>query len=97
MNYEIVILDSVYYELDEAIDYYELKQLNLGKRLYLDFKESLKSISHSPELYEKKHQNFRQLKLKIFPYFLVFEVIKSQIIVYRFFHAKRNPKRKFKF
>ncbi len=96
MIYEILVPESVYLELKEAVSYYESKQRNLGLNFVLSWETAMEHIKVSPLLYQKKNKRLRTIKLNRFPYLIVFEVIGYKIYVFRLTHAKRNPKKVFK-
>ncbi len=96
MIYQVEILDEVFYDIEEVIVYYDLLVLGLGMRFYKEFQETINIISINPNLFNKKRKNYRQVKMKKFPFLIVYELESNKIIVSRLFHAKRNPKYKFK-
>jgi plasmid stabilization system protein ParE len=49
-----------------------------------------------PEYFGKIRKNVRQAALKRFPYVIVYEIIKAEVVVFAVFHTRRNPKLKFK-
>ena len=80
----------------EAYDWYELQQPGLGDLFLLDVESCYDKLEAWPIAYIKIKRNFRQIVLKTFPYVLVFEVIKNEVIVYAVFHTSRSPRKKFK-
>jgi toxin ParE1/3/4 len=96
MNYYVLIYDEVYYDIEKAIVYYDLRSSGLGDRFYKEFQETVKIISHSPFSYQIRRKNYRELKMKIFPFSLIYEVGDGKIHINRLFHLKRNPRKKYK-
>jgi hypothetical protein len=96
MKYEVIIPHGVYEELNEAALYFESKQIDLGVKFLLDWEASMKLLKATPLHYQKKHKEFRSIKLSNFPYLLVFEIEGKKIVVYRLAHARKNPKKIFK-
>ena len=74
-----------------AFQYYESKQIGLGKQLELELDLMITQLSKNPLLYQQKYKTYREALLKKFPYFLVYEIIEKQVIIYSFFHTSRNP------
>ena len=65
--------------------------------LFLDELESYyDKLEALPLAYNKIRKNFRQAVLHKFPYVIVFEIIKKEVVIYSIFHTSRNPKKKFK-
>lgn len=96
MIYNVEILEEVFYDVEAAILYYDLRVAGLGMRFYLKFQDAINAISVTPYLFQRTLKNYRQVKVKGFPFHIVYEVEEERIIVSRLFHAKRNPKSKFK-
>lgn len=91
MKYQLQILEEVYKEIDEAGDYYFLQQPGLEMKLFKDWEQAVQDILESPEGFQKQRKNFRQILLKNFPYIIVYEILDSYIIIYRFINAKKHP------
>jgi toxin ParE1/3/4 len=53
-------------------------------------------IEQQPVLYAKINKNFRQIILRRFPYVIVFEILKGEVVVYAVFPTSRSPRKKFK-
>ena len=96
MKYSLVIRDKAFSELEDAYSWYEQQQKGLGELFLSEFKEYSKIIQSSPESFEKKYKDFRELLLKTFPYFIVYQIDKNTVVVFSVFHTSRNPKRKYK-
>lgn len=80
----------------EAYDWYEEQSNGLGEIFLSELDRCYKKIEVQPTLYGKAKKNFRQIKLKRFPYVVVYEIIKSEVIVFAVFHTSRSPKHKFR-
>lgn len=96
MKYSLLIHDLALNELKDAMDYYENVTPSLSEKLLKEFNEAVLYIEQKPQLFQRKFRQFRQLKLQRFPYYVVYRIEEDIIAVYRFFHAKRNPKRKYR-
>lgn len=79
-----------------AYDWYEEQQLGLGELFLTELDVCYDKLETLPAVYAKIKKNFRQIILKTFPYVVVFEIIKNEVIVYAVFHTSLNPKKKFK-
>jgi hypothetical protein len=94
MKYSILIHDLALSELKEAVLYYEDLVPLLGEKLLNEFNEVVRFMEVSPLMFQQKFDQYRQIKLKKFPYFVVYKTEGDVIAVYRFFHAKRRPIKK---
>jgi hypothetical protein len=95
VRYQLVILEEVFTELNEAALYYEERQFSLGRALVDEFELAIARILKNPEGYEKKYKNFRQSLLNRFPYLVLFEIDENHIVIYRFINARRHPKKRY--
>lgn len=95
MTYKVIIPQSLYLELNDAALYYESKSKGLGVSFVLHWEDAMGELKHNPEHYQRKHKDFRGIKLKKFPYVLIFEIIENKVYVYRLIHAHSNPKKMF--
>ena len=96
MKFRLVISNSAYSDLEEAIGYYEIKVKGLGKRMEGDFWKSVELIQKRPLAYRIKYKYCRQLMLRKFPYAIVYEIFDKEIVIYRVAHLKMEPKKRYK-
>ena len=80
----------------EAYDWYELQRTGLGEEFLSELDGIYHKLQTHPEYFGKLKKNFRQAALKRFPFVIVFEIIKTEVVVFAVFHTSRNPKYKFK-
>lgn len=80
----------------EGYVWYEEQRTGLGEEFLQELEKVLIKIKVHPEYFGKIRKSFRQAALKRFPYVVVFEEIKSEIVVFAVFHTRRNPKLKFR-
>jgi len=79
----------------DAYQWYEVQSKGLGEHFLAELESSLKKIQTTPTANGKVNKNYRQGKLLRFPYVIVYEIIRTEIIVFSIFHTKRNPRQKF--
>ncbi|MEO8150422.1 MAG: type II toxin-antitoxin system RelE/ParE family toxin [Bacteroidia bacterium] len=90
--------EKAHFEYIESYRWYELRQKGLGDRFMNCVEERLIQISTNPEFYPKRHGNFREVKVRDFPYSIVYELLKKKNLIHiaAIYHNKRNPKHKFR-
>lgn len=81
--------------MHDSYKYYESQKLNLGEEFIEEVEKLFLTIKLNPLLFSAIQQPYHQAPLKRFPFVIVYQVIKKDIIVYAVFHTKRNPKRKY--
>ena len=87
MNYTIVVLEEVYEEVNTAALWYQEKKEGLGYRMLDEWETAIETISNNPESFQKQYLQFRHIQLKHFPYILVYEIKKEEIIIFRFING----------
>ena len=96
MSYTLVVYNTGDDDIAEAYSWYEQQKKGLGDEFLLALAECCSRIFNYPHVFQLKHKHFRQAGLKRFPYVVVYEIVKSKIIIYSVFHTSRNPAKKFR-
>ncbi|HHD75721.1 MAG TPA: type II toxin-antitoxin system RelE/ParE family toxin [Campylobacterales bacterium] len=78
-------------ELEDARDYYNLQQDNLGERFKEHIKESVENIREFPLLYPKVNDLLHRVVVHKFPYSLFYIVDETRIIIVSIAHQHRKP------
>lgn len=94
--YDLIIVERVYVDLNDAALWYEVQQIGLGKDLVFEFKKAVEALVSNPLGYEKKFKQFRHTMLKRFPFILIFEVENNEIVIHRFINIKQQPSKRYK-
>jgi plasmid stabilization system protein ParE len=94
-KYKVVLLPKAQQELEEAVLWYEEQQANIGIKLIECFENALKTLESSSEIFVRKHKQYRELLIPIFPYLIVYRVEEDMVYIVSFFHVKRNVKKKY--
>ena len=94
--YALIIKPRAILMIKEAYDWYELQRPGLGEEFLDELDSFYQRIEVHPEYFGKIKKNFRQAALKRFPFVLVYEIIKTEVVVFAVFHTSRNPRYKFK-
>ena len=75
-RFKITQLNKATDDLDNAINYYNSKQIGLGKRFYLEYKKTLKTIKTNP-YYRVFYDDIHCLQIGIFPYLIHYTINES--------------------
>jgi plasmid stabilization system protein ParE len=94
-TYEIVL--RARNEILEAWEWYEDRQEGLGDRFINQISFKIKQVVQMPERYPEKKKTFREAKIDVFPYLLIYKIVnrKKVITIISVFHTSRNPKMKY--
>ncbi|HWR33150.1 MAG TPA: type II toxin-antitoxin system RelE/ParE family toxin [Chitinophagaceae bacterium] len=94
--YSLIIKPRAILMTKDAYNWYEEQKPDLGEEFLDELDGVYNKLSSHPEYFGKIKKNFRQVALKRFPFVIVYEIIKTEVVVFAVFHTSRNPKFKFK-
>lgn len=85
-------------EYEEAFNWYEKKSYLAADNFIIRIQEAITAICADPYRYRNGYKNLRELPLKKYPYHVIYYIndALSTIVIVSIFHAKRNPKKKYK-
>jgi len=93
MNYQLLISEEAFWDIEDAVKYYsEIPAENLDNRFLKQLKDGLNKITKKPLHYALKYKQIRIYNLKNFPYQIHFSVEENRILVLGVFHGKSDPK-----
>ncbi|MGN6603779.1 MAG: type II toxin-antitoxin system RelE/ParE family toxin [Ginsengibacter sp.] len=94
-TYEILL--KARKELLDAWEWYEDRQDGLGDRFINQVNEKIKQVIQTPKRYPERKRFFREAKIDIFPYLLIYKIAtrKKVITIISVFHTSRSPKKKY--
>lgn len=94
-KFQVVILEKAFQEIENARDFYENNQINLGSSFTNEVFSILETLESNPLLFPVKFKNMREAVINKFPFVVIFEILPNkEIIVLSVFHFRRNPKDK---
>ncbi|MBK9531234.1 MAG: type II toxin-antitoxin system RelE/ParE family toxin [Chitinophagaceae bacterium] len=98
MAYRLVILKAAAEDTKDAYDYYEKIQPGLGDRFLSEVLIRFNEISKHPQYYGfiDSQNIIRDIKLKSFPYLVVYEIAEDQVIIYSVHCGYKLPDQKFR-
>ena len=93
MSYQLVVREEAHLDTVEAYNYYEEKTPGLGERFLDELIQRYAEITEHPEYYGfiDKQKTIRDVKLRRFPYLIVYEINIDKVIVYSVFNGYKNP------
>jgi plasmid stabilization system protein ParE len=96
--YELLFHPAADGEFTEAMIWYEAQQDKLGARFLQAVNETINRIQKNPEMFHIVKRNFREVSVPVFPYSIVYKLNKRKksVLIVAIYHAKRNPKNKFR-
>ena len=78
-------------ELEEAIAYYEEKEVGLGLRFFSEVRNTVKRIIAYPEAWNLLSKNARRCRTKVFPYGIIYQIRHDEILIVAVSSLHREP------
>ena len=94
MSYELRIKGVAIRQAAEAFAYYQDKVPRLGERFIAEVFDAYDTLKSNP-MFAVRKPPFRYLKLRKFPYRLIYEVQDNTVVIYQVRHLKRKPHPKY--
>ncbi|MFZ2404336.1 MAG: type II toxin-antitoxin system RelE/ParE family toxin [Methylobacter sp.] len=88
---KIEFLEAAQTELDQAFEWYENQQKDLGVQFLNEFDAAIRRIANYPESYILIEKDVRRCLVKRFPYGILYGVNADKIIVIAVAHLHRKP------
>jgi len=85
------VLEVAQQELDEAISYYNGQVAGLGDAFLLEVVAAIERIRRFPEGWHPLSEHVRRCRLRRFPYGLIYQPDKNEIIIVAVAHSHRRP------
>ena len=90
MAFKIIIKPIVFFDLDEALMWYEGEQSGLGQRFYKSFENAINRIKKNPHAFFDVIPGVKRILLKKFPYKVFYTISEKNVFVIGISHAKRS-------
>ena len=92
MSYKIKLTPSAFNDLQNAIDFYNEQQKDLGKKFKLSISKMFTQLKKVPTSGSFMYDNVRFRVLKKFPFIILYEIIEDKTIaVNRIVHTSLKP------
>lgn len=91
MTFALTFRPAARRELEAAALWYEGERRGLGEDLLAEVEQSLELVRSHPERFPDVHRGLRRIRVKRFPYSVIYRVAGDAVIVHAVFHARRDP------
>jgi plasmid stabilization system protein ParE len=88
---KVEFLEAAQTELDQAFEWYETQQKELGVQFLNEFDSAIRRITTYPEAYTLIDKDIRRCLVKRFPYGILYDIGVDKIIVIAVAHLHRKP------
>jgi toxin ParE2 len=87
----VQVIEVAQRELDEAVSYYNGQVAGLGDAFLLEVVATIERIRRFPEGWHPLGKNIRRCRLRRFPYGLIYQPDKNEILIIAVAHSHRRP------
>lgn len=87
----IVFRRAAQRDLQEAVRWYEARRTGLGAELVALVDTAVITAAATPERFPRMHRNVRCIRVRRFPYSVLFFAEPQRLVVLAIFHARRDP------
>ena len=96
MIYNIILSEEARHDEIESYQYYETQRPGLGEEFLLILEDCYAALRKHPHLFSfiDAHQELRDVKLKRFPFVVIYEISGADVYVYSVHHTSRLPKKR---
>ncbi len=93
MSYTIVLSDEAKHDEVESYHYYELQRTGLGDEFLDALENCYAALVGHPEFFGfiDSRNLLRGIRLKRFPFIIIYEISESSVFVYSVHHTSRKP------
>ena len=91
MTFHLTFRPGARRELDDAALWYESERRGLGEQFLAEVEQALALVLEHPERFPDVHRGLRRIRVRRFPYSVIYRVVGNDIVVHAVFHARRNP------
>jgi len=88
---QVEFLELAERELDDAFEYYEYQQKELGYRFVDEVYNSINLIELYPLAWSKSSKDTRRCLVKTFPYAIIYQKRNDMILIVAIAHLHRKP------
>lgn len=78
-------------EFEEAVDFYEEKEPELGSRYNREIREICSTILSHPLLWRERPGGFRRVNCPIFPFYIAYFIRGDTVLIAAIAHESRHP------
>ena len=91
MMLPVVLIPAAADEFEHAVAWYEAEQPGLGARFKNAVLSAFEAIQRHPRAYPRTYRRLRRVRVKRFPYLVLYTIDPSCLRVIAVFHGHRNP------
>ncbi len=94
MKFNIEIKEEAQFDILEASEWYESRQIGLGNRFKTEVLNYIEYLKTNALSHQKKYKENRELLVKSFPYVIVYRVVNLIVYVLAVANCEQHPTKK---
>lgn len=91
MNRPLIVNPEAETDLANARAWYDLQRMGLGDEFLECVDEAFDSLRRTPDLFARVFDELRLVRVRRFPYLVVYRIDDDQITVVAVYHSRRDP------
>ncbi len=91
MKFTLTFRPAARQELEAAALWYEGERRGLGADFLSEVERALDLVLAHPERFPDVHRGLRLIRVKRFPYSVIYRVTGTVVVIHAIFHARRDP------
>ncbi len=92
MNYGLVVQSEAVIDIQKAFEWYETQRAGLGYEFIEEIEGGFERLSKNPQHYAAINQKYRRLRIKRFPYMIIYEIETEQVVINSLRGTRQKPK-----
>jgi plasmid stabilization system protein ParE len=98
MIFKIIVVPIVEKEFEEIFEWYKERSLQASDNFFDEFYKAIDEIKTEPFHYRNTEKEYREIKLRKYPYYIIYRVNEDAkiVVIVRLYHTSRNPENKFR-
>ncbi|HEY4062384.1 MAG TPA: type II toxin-antitoxin system RelE/ParE family toxin [Puia sp.] len=92
MSYSLVLQSEAVIDMQKAFEWYEERRAGLGFEMIEEIEDGLERLTKHPQHYTAINQKYRRLRIKRFPFLIVYEIENMKVIIVAVRRTSQEPK-----
>lgn len=93
--YKVVYTPNALSEFEESISWYSERSITVAEKFMIEVGVGINKVRNHPYRFKNIYKNFFEIKVRKFPFDIIYIIEKERIVIISIYHQKRNPKRKY--
>jgi mRNA-degrading endonuclease RelE of RelBE toxin-antitoxin system len=98
VSYKIAYAPKAFTEYEQTVTWYVERSQQAAENFEAALNERMVLLRNEPARYKKTYKQFREVRLKGYPYSIIYFIDDSnkQVILFSIHHHRKNPRKKYR-